>query len=57
MLELSWNRTKDVPIGNGESRKMIMDGDEIIMTGYAQGDGYRVGFGQCAGKVLPAHPL
>jgi len=57
MLELSWNRTKDVPIGNGESRKMIMDGDEIIMSGYAQGDGYRVGFGQCAGKVLPAHSM
>eukprot|EP00111_Clytia_hemisphaerica_P024319 TCONS_00071736-protein len=57
MLELSWNRTKDVPIGNGETRKMILDGDEVIMSGYAQGNGYRVGFGQCAGKVLPAHPL
>ena len=34
-----------------------MDGDEVVMTGYAQGDGYRVGFGQCTGKVLPAHPL
>lgn len=57
MLELSWNRTKEVPIGNSEVRKMIMDGDEVIMTGYAQGDGYRVGFGECTGKVLPAHTL
>jgi len=57
MLELSWNRTKDVPIGNGEVRKMILDGDEVIMTGYAQGDGYRVGFGQCSGKLIPAHTL
>lgn len=57
MLELSWNRTKEVPIGNGEVRKFLNDGDEVIMTGYAQGDGYRVGFGVCAGKVLPANPL
>lgn len=57
MLELSWNRTKDVPIGNDETRKMILDGDEVIMTGYAQGDGFRVGFGDCSGKILPAHAL
>ena len=24
------------------------------MLGYAQGDGYRIGFGECKGKVLPA---
>ena len=29
----------------------------IYCTGYCQGDGYRVGFGECRGKVLPAHPL
>ena len=54
MLELSWKGTREVDIGNGEVRKFIKDGDDIIMTGYAQGDGYRVGFGTCTGKVLPA---
>ncbi|KAM5206579.1 fumarylacetoacetase isoform 2-T2 [Hipposideros larvatus] len=54
MLELSWRGTKAIDLGNGQSRKFLLDGDEVIITGYCQGDGYRVGFGQCAGKVLPA---
>jgi fumarylacetoacetase len=56
MLELSWRGSKEVSIGNGNVRKFIKDGDDVIMTGYAQGDGYRVGFGECSGKVMPAHP-
>ncbi|KAM6202765.1 fumarylacetoacetase [Rhynchocyon petersi] len=54
MLELSWRGTKAIDLGNGQTRKFLLDGDEVIITGYCQGDGYRVGFGQCAGKVLPA---
>jgi hypothetical protein len=33
------------------------DGDTVTMVGYCQGEGYRVGFGSCVGKVLPALPL
>jgi fumarylacetoacetase len=55
MLELSWKGTREVDIGNGNVRKFLKDGDDVIMTGYAQGDGYRVGFGEVTGKVLPAH--
>ena len=33
------------------------DNDEVVITGWCQGDGYRVGFGSCSGKVLPALPL
>ncbi|KFQ85370.1 Fumarylacetoacetase, partial [Phoenicopterus ruber ruber] len=54
MLELSWNGTKEIPLGSGQSRKFLQDGDEIILTGYCQGNGFRVGFGQCSGKILPA---
>ncbi|XP_009209025.1 fumarylacetoacetase isoform X4 [Papio anubis] len=54
MLELSWKGTKPINLGNGQTRKFLLDGDEVIITGYCQGDGYRIGFGQCAGKVLPA---
>ncbi|XP_006033508.1 fumarylacetoacetase isoform X2 [Alligator sinensis] len=57
MLELSWNGTKEIDLGNGQSRKFLQDGDEVVMTGYCQGNGYRVGFGQCSGKVLPAPSL
>ncbi|KAK1158135.1 fumarylacetoacetase-like [Acipenser oxyrinchus oxyrinchus] len=54
MLELSWKGTKTIDLGDGQTRKFLQDGDEVIMTGYCQGKGYRVGFGQCRGKVLPA---
>ncbi|KAL8197308.1 UNVERIFIED_CONTAM: hypothetical protein K2H54_020111 [Gekko kuhli] len=54
MLELSWKGTKAIDLGNGQSRKFLQDGDEVIITGYCQGHGYRVGFGECSGKVLSA---
>ncbi|XP_067327543.1 fumarylacetoacetase isoform X2 [Anolis sagrei] len=57
MLELSWKGTKAIDLGNGQTRKFLQDGDEVIITGYCQGKGYRVGFGECSGKVLPARPI
>ena len=54
MLELCWKGTRTVELGNGNTRKFLKDGDEVVMTGWAQGDGYRVGFGQCVSKVMPA---
>ena len=54
MLELSWRGSKTLDLGNGKTRKFLQDGDTVVMTGYAQGDGYRVGFGECTGKVQPA---
>ncbi|XP_075860802.1 fumarylacetoacetase isoform X2 [Microcebus murinus] len=54
MLELSWRGTKAIELGEGQTRRFLLDGDEVVITGHCQGDGYRVGFGQCAGKVLPA---
>uniref|UniRef100_A0A6A7FMQ7 Fumarylacetoacetase n=2 Tax=Hirondellea gigas TaxID=1518452 RepID=A0A6A7FMQ7_9CRUS len=54
MLELSWRGSKTVDLGEGVTRKFIQDGDEVIVSGYCQGEGYRVGFGTCTGKILPA---
>ncbi|XP_051896318.1 fumarylacetoacetase isoform X2 [Pristis pectinata] len=54
MLELSWKGTKAIDLGSGHKRKFLQDGDEVILTGFCQGNGYRIGFGECAGKVLPA---
>lgn len=55
MLELCWKGTREVKLGgSGEVRKFLKDGDDVVMTGYAQGVGYRVGFGECSGKVVPA---
>lgn len=54
MLELSWRGSNPIKFPNGEERKFLKDGDEVIMRGWSQGDGYRIGFGECTGKVLPA---
>lgn len=53
MLELAWKGTKPLKLSNGEERIFLEDGDEVIMTGFAQGENYRVGFGEVKGKILP----
>ncbi|XP_070809834.1 fumarylacetoacetase isoform X2 [Pituophis catenifer annectens] len=57
MLELSWNGTKSINLGHDQSRTFLQDGDEVIMTGYCQGKGHRIGFGECSGKILPARTI
>jgi fumarylacetoacetase len=54
MLELAWKGTKPIQLPNGESRTFLEDGDRVTMTGWCQGPGYRVGFGEVTGKILPA---
>lgn len=57
MLELSWKGEKPLKFPNGEERTFLEDGDRVTMTGYADGDGYRVGFGEVTGKILPPKEL
>ena len=54
MLEIAWNATEPVTLAGGETRSFIEDGDTVIMKGYSEKDGVRVGFGEVRGKVLPA---
>jgi fumarylacetoacetase len=54
MLELAWKGTKPIALPNGEKRVFLQDGDRVTLTGWCQGEGYRVGFGEAAGRVLPA---
>lgn len=54
LLELAWMGTDPIKLPNGEDRSYLEDGDEVIMTGFGQGDGFRVGFGEVSGIVLPA---
>ena len=54
MLEIAWNATKPVTLSNGETRTFIEDGDTVIMKGYSEKDGIRVGFGEVRGTLLPA---
>lgn len=54
LLELTWRGTEPIQLDNDEQREWLEDGDELTMTGWCQGDGYRVGFGEVLGKVEPA---
>lgn len=54
LLEMSWGGNEPFTLAGGETRSFVEDGDTMILRGAAQGDGYRVGFGECAGSVLPA---
>jgi fumarylacetoacetase len=57
MLEGCWKGTREIDIADGAKRKFLRDGDTVTMRGHCQGDGYRVGFGEVSGMVLPAHKL
>ena len=54
LLELSWGGKEPITLSDGSTRSFIEDGDTMILTGHASGEGYRIGFGACAGKILPA---
>ena len=55
LLELSWGGKEPVALDTGEARSFLEDGDTLTLTGWAEGDGYRIGFGECAGGILAAH--
>ncbi|MES2799858.1 MAG: fumarylacetoacetase [Bacteroidota bacterium] len=54
MLELAWKGTKPLKMKDGSERKFIQDFDTVIMRGYSEKDGVRIGFGEVSTKVLAA---
>ncbi|HXH46518.1 MAG TPA: fumarylacetoacetase [Bradyrhizobium sp.] len=54
LLEISWNGTEPVELPGGVRRSFLEDGDSLVMRGWCQGNGYRVGFGEVEGTILPA---
>ncbi len=72
LLELTWDGdafsdppvlvpgTQRTPITlpTGEERKFLADGDEVILKGYCEREGFRrIGFGECRGIVRPARQI
>ncbi len=56
MLELSAGGKEPLRLGNGEQRGFLLDGDKVILRAHCARDGAaRIGFGEAAGTVLPAH--
>lgn len=54
LLEISENGKLAITLNGGGERTFIEDGDTIIMSGYCEGNGVRIGFGEVRGTVLPA---
>ncbi|MGE5088260.1 MAG: fumarylacetoacetase [Candidatus Levyibacteriota bacterium] len=54
LLELTWNGTRPLTLQDGSERRFLEDDDEVVLTGYAQAKGYRVGFGEVRGRVVAA---
>lgn len=54
LLELAWRGARPIALPDGEKRSFLRDGDRLTLTAWCQGDGYRVGFGDVTGRILPA---
>lgn len=54
LLELSWGGKEPLTLDTGDERSFLLDGDTLTLSGHAKGDGYRIGFGDCTGTILPA---
>jgi fumarylacetoacetase len=55
LLELSWGGREPFAVEGG-LRSFLEDGDTVTLRGHAQGNGFRLGFGEAQGTVLPAWP-
>ncbi|WP_271078432.1 fumarylacetoacetase [Aurantiacibacter sp. MUD61] len=53
LIELTEGGKKSISLPNGEERKFLEDGDEVIMRAYAEKDGYaRIGMGECRARIV-----
>ncbi len=64
LLELTWQGNgsdgkplprKPVQLPSGETRTFLADGDEVVLKGYCEKEGFRrIGFGECRGRIVAA---
>jgi fumarylacetoacetase len=55
MLEIAWKGTKPVQMPDGSERRFIQDRDTVIMRGYCEQNGIKIGFGEVKSQLLPAN--
>ena len=54
LLEMNGNGKIPIKLEGGEERMFLEDGDEVVIRGICGQKGAYVGFGDCAGKIVPA---
>lgn len=52
MLEITWRGANPVQMPDGSERKFINDGDTVILRGWCEKNGVRIGFGEARGKIV-----
>jgi fumarylacetoacetase len=53
LLERTWGGAEPISLPTGEPLRFLRDGDEVVISAWCQGNGYRVGFGTATGRILP----
>jgi fumarylacetoacetase len=53
LYEATRDGRQGITLEHGGTRTYLHDGDEVVLTAWAQGQGYRVGFGECTGRIMP----
>jgi fumarylacetoacetase len=51
LLEISQGGKQPIRLESGETRSFLEDGDEVTLRAWCEGDGVRIGFGECVGRV------
>lgn len=54
LIELTGNGTRPIRLPDGSERSFIEDHDIIILRGFAENNGFRIGFGEASVEILPA---
>ncbi|PHH77611.1 hypothetical protein CDD80_438 [Ophiocordyceps camponoti-rufipedis] len=57
LLERTGGGKTAMRLDSGGERRFLLDGDTIVIRGWAGKEGALVGFGEVSGKILPAEPL
>ena len=54
LLELTSRGKDPITLPTGEQRKFLEDGDEVVLRGFCEREGFRrIGLGSCTGAILP----
>ena len=55
MLEITEGGRKALSLASGEERRFLLDGDEVVLRGFCERDGFaRIGFGECRATITPS---
>jgi len=52
LLEISRGGKQPIALPSGENRSFLEDGDEVTLRAWCEGNGVRIGFGECVGRIV-----